>query len=185
MRTDTPPATAERYTRTAIGLHWLIAGLIVCGFALGWVMTSLALGPLRLRLVNWHKWVGISVLSLAVVRMLWRLMHTPPPLLPMPRWQRRLAHGLHGTFYALLLALPVSGWLYTNAAGHPVVYFGLVRLPVLVDKNEALSRTLHGVHHWLGWTLLVALGLHLLAVVKHHFIQRDGTLTRMLFARSP
>jgi cytochrome b561 len=183
MRAVPTQPTSERYTRTAIQLHWLIAALILCAFAIGWFMTSLTVSPLRLRLVNWHKWTGISVLLLAVLRLFWRLMHPAPAFLPMPRWQRRIAHGLHGMLYVLLFAQPISGWLYSNAAGYPVVYFGLVRLPTLVDKNKVLSQTLHRAHHLIGWLLLIAFGLHLLAVIKHHFIEHDGTLSRMLPGR--
>jgi cytochrome b561 len=143
-------------------------------------MTPLAVSPLRLRLVNWHKWIGISVLLFVALRTLWRFAHTPPALLPMPRWQRRLAHGLHATLYVLLFALPVSGWCYSNAAGYPVVYLGLVRLPMLIAKDKVLSQSLHRLHHLLGWLLLLAVGLHIAAVIKHHFVDRDGTLSRML-----
>jgi cytochrome b561 len=180
MPDGTPQSPGEHYTRTAIQLHWLIAGLILCGFALGWFMTPLAISPLRLRLVNWHKWIGVSVLLLVALRILWRSTHRPPAFLPMPRWQRRLAAGLHGSLYVILFALPVSGWFYSNAAGYPVVYFGLVRLPTLIAKDKALSQTLHHLHHLMGWLLLIAVGLHVLAVAKHHFIDRDGTLSRML-----
>jgi|SRR5271163_885395 len=184
MPAATPQAAPERYTRTAVRLHWLIAALILCAFAVGWFMTSLTISPLRLRLVNWHKWIGISVLLLVVLRLLWRLKHPPPAFLPMPRWQRQVAHGLHAALYILLFALPISGWFYSNAAGYPVVYFGLVRLPTLVDKNKVLSQTLHHLHHLIGWALLIAIGLHLLAVIKHHFIDRDATLNRMRSAHA-
>jgi cytochrome b561 len=180
MPVATSQSPGERYTRTAIQLHWLVTALILCGFALGWVMTSLAISPLRLKLVNWHKWVGISVLLLATLRTLWRLKHTPPAFLPMPRWQRWTASGLHGALYVLLFALPVSGWFYSNAAGYPVVYLGLLRLPTLVAKDKLLAQALLHLHHLLGWLLLIAVGLHVSAVIKHHFFDRDGTLSRML-----
>jgi cytochrome b561 len=180
MPDETPQSPGEYYTRTAIQLHWLIAGLILCGFALGWVMTPLAISPLRVRLVNWHKWIGISVLLLVVLRTLWRVTHAPPAFLPMPHWQRWLANGLHGSLYIVLFALPISGWFYSNAAGYPVLYLGLVRLPTLIAKDKALSQNLHHLHHLLGWLLLIAVGLHVLAVIKHHFMDRDGTLSRML-----
>jgi len=170
---------SDRYTRTAMGLHWTIAALIVCAFALGWIMTELAISPLRLRMFNWHKWVGMSVLALAVVRVSWRLLHPPPQLLPMPAWQSRAAHGLHLLLYVLLFALPFSGWAYSNAAGYPIVYLGLMRLPDLVTKDKALAQILVTLHHALGWMLLVALCMHAAAALKHHFIDRDGTLRRM------
>jgi cytochrome b561 len=172
-----------RYTRTAIHLHWLIAGLILCAFVVGWVMMQLPVSPLRVRLVNWHKWIGISVLMLAVLRVLWRLKHPAPALIGMPRWQRILAHGLHGLFYGLLFLMPISGWFSSNAAGYPVVYLGLLRLPTLVEKNKPLSQLLHGVHHQIGLLLLIAVGLHVAAVIKHQFFDRDGTLDRMLLYR--
>jgi cytochrome b561 len=184
MRTAAPRLPSDRYTRTAIQLHWLVAGLIACAFAVGWLMMPLSVSPFRLRLVNWHKWIGISVLLLAVLRILWRLTHSAPELLPMPRWQRQLARGLHGTLYVLLFAMPISGWLSSNAAGYPIVYFGLIRLPTLVGKDKGLSQALHGLHHQIGWLLLLSFGLHLLAIVKHHFIDGDATLSRMLSAQA-
>jgi cytochrome b561 len=180
MPDATPQSPGEYYTRTAIQLHWLIAGLILCGFLLGWIMTPLPISPLRLGLVNWHKWVGISVLLFVALRSLWRFAHPPPVFLPMARWQRGLAHGLHGTLYMLMFALPVSGWFYSNAAGFPVVYLGLVRLPTLIGKDKVQSLNLHHLHHLLGCLLLIAVGLHVLAVIKHQIVDRDGTFSRML-----
>jgi cytochrome b561 len=177
--------TIVRYTHTAVSLHWLSAILIACAFALGWTMTELAISPLKLRMFNWHKWLGVSVLALAVIRVLWRCLRAPPPLLPMPRWQHRAAQAMHGVLYALLFALPLSGWAYSNAVGYPVVYLGLVRLPNLVAKDKALGATLLTVHEVLGWVLLFTLSAHALAALKHHLIHRDDTLRRMSFSRSP
>lgn len=173
-------SATNHYTRTTIALHWLIAGLIVCAFALGWTMTAMAISPLKLRMFNWHKWLGISILGLAAVRSIWRLTHPAPPLLPMPVWQRIAAHASHGMLYVFRFALPFSGWAYSNAVGYPIVYLGLVPLPNLVDKNTELAQTLLQLHHTLGWLLLVTLALHILAALKHHFIDRDATLKRML-----
>jgi cytochrome b561 len=171
------------YTRTAIALHWLVAGLIVCALALGWIMTELAISPLKLRMFNWHKWVGISVLGLTVIRAGWRLTHAPPPLLPMPAWQRRSARGLHALLYGLLFVQPLCGWAYSNAVGYPVVYLGLVHLPNLVSKDKGLAQILLTLHHALGWLVVIAFGVHAFAALKHHFIDRDGTLQRMLSTR--
>lgn len=176
-------ASTSGYTHTAVALHWLMAGLIVCAFALGWVMTELAISPLKLRMFNWHKWVGITVLGLAAVRGLWRLTHPAPPLLPMPAWQRFAAHALHGLLYVLMFALPLSGWVYSNATGYPIVYLGWLPLPNLVDKDKALAQTWMEVHEVLGWVLLVVFVLHALAALKHHFVDHDDTLNRMRFTR--
>ncbi len=177
-------SASTRYTRTAIALHWLIAGFIVCAFALGWIMTELAFSPTKLRMVNWHKWVGVTVLALVALRSLWRLAHPAPPLLPMPAWQRLSAHVLHAGLYVLMFALPLSGWAYSNAAGYPIVYLGLVPLPDLVDKHKALADNLKDLHEILGWILLAAVIAHVLAALQHHFIDRDATLRRMLPTRT-
>ena len=168
------------YTRTAIALHWTIAALIITAFTLGWIMTDLAISPLKLRMFNWHKWVGITVLGLFFVRLLWKLTHRAPPLLPMPAWQRISAHALHGLLYLLMLAQPITGWLYSNAAGFPVVYLGLIPLPNLTGKDKALAEIYEERHSLVGWILLAAIGLHVAAAIKHHFFDRDDTLRRML-----
>jgi cytochrome b561 len=181
--TDSMAATAT-YTRTAIALHWLIAGLIVCAFALGWVMTDLALSPLKLRMFNWHKWVGISVLGLAALRSIWRLTHAAPPSLPMPAWQRLSAQVAHVALYVLMFVQPLSGWIYSNAAGYPIVYLGVLPLPNLVAKNKALAQSWMEVHETLALVLCAIIVLHALAALKHHFIDRDATLRRMLSWRN-
>ena len=168
------------YTGTAIALHWLTAVLIVGAFTLGWIMTDLAVSPLKLRMFNWHKWTGVTVLALVIIRSVWRATHPPPALLPMPAWQRKAANGLHHLLYLLMFLQPISGWIYSNAAGYPIVYLGLLRLPTLVSKNKALADIWVEVHEWLGWMLLIAICLHVLAGLKHHFVDRDDTLRRML-----
>lgn len=186
MNTQTPatPSSSEHYTRTAVALHWLIAGLIICAFVLGWVMTELGVSPLKLRMFNWHKWVGTTVLALVAIRGIWRLTHRPPALLPMPQWQKIAAHGLHAGLYLLMLAQPISGWLYSNASGYKIVYLGLVPLPNLVSRNKELASTLREVHEVLAWIFVAMLALHALAALKHHFVDRDNTLRRMLSWRA-
>ena len=102
----------------------------------------------------------------------------------MPAWQRGAAHGLHHLLYVFIFAVPVSGYLYTLAAGVPVVYFGLFKLPVFMAKDPALAATLKGVHYWLNMSMAALVGLHVLAALKHTIIDRDGTLRRMLPGRS-
>jgi len=161
-------------------LHWTIGGLIVCAFGMGWVMTELAVSPLRLRMYNWHKWLGISILALVIVRCVWRITHPAPPLLPMPRWQALSARGLHVVLYLLMLGIPGAGWAYSNAAGFPIVYLGLWRLPDIVSRNKLLAAELLELHKVLGWLLLAAVFAHVLAALKHHFVDRDATLARMM-----
>ena len=171
-----------RYTKTPILLHWLTALLIVSGFALGVTMVDIpGITPTKLKYFSWHKWIGITVLGLACVRVLWRLTH-PAPAYPdtMPAWQQKAAGGLHYLLYGLIFAVPVSGYFYSLAAGVPVVYLGIIPLPVLIEPNQEWKPILRLVHFTLNMLLLAGVSLHVLAALKHHFIDRDGVLKRML-----
>jgi cytochrome b561 len=176
----------QRYTTTAIVFHWLIAILIVGAFTLGLVMTDIpGFSMTKLKYFAWHKWAGVTVLLLAALRLLWRLKNRPPALpSTMPAWQRGAAHGLHHLLYLFMFAVPVSGYFYTLAAGFPVVYFGLFKLPVLIAKDLALAEVLKQVHYWLAMSMAALVGLHLLAALKHAIVDRDGTMRRMLPGRS-
>jgi cytochrome b561 len=173
----------EKYTKTAIALHWLIALLIIAAFALGVIMTDIpGLTPTKVKYFSWHKWLGVTVLGLAAVRLLWRLTHTAPvfPAGLMPAWQVKAAEALHGLLYVLMFAIPLSGYFYSLAAGVPVVYLGVLPLPVLIDPNPEWKESLEAVHYWLNMGLLAAVILHAAAALKHQFIDRDGVLKRML-----
>jgi cytochrome b561 len=172
-----PPSS--RYSGIAIGLHWLLALLITAAFAVGLYMHDLPFSPTRLKLFNWHKWAGVSILALSALRLLWRLWKRPPPPLPMPAWQAVAAHGTHGLLYALFLAVPLMGWAYSSAAGFPVVVFGLLPLPDFVHPDRALAEVLKEGHGLLAWALCAVVVVHVLAALKHHFVDRDATLRRM------
>lgn len=172
----------QRYTTTAIALHWLLALLIVGTFLLGLVMTDIpGLTPTKLRYYSWHKWAGVTVLALAALRLLWRLGHRAPGYpATMPRWQRALAHALHGQLYLLMFAVPLSGYFYSLAAGVPVVYFGLFQLPVLIGADPELKPVLKAVHYWLNMLLAGSVGLHVAAALWHQLVLRDRVMGRML-----
>ena len=172
----------QRYTRPAILLHWLIAVLIIGAFVMGLVMTDIpGLTPTKLKYYAWHKWAGVTILALAALRLLWRLANRAPPYpAAMPRWQQSTAHYLHCLLYGLMFAVPLSGYLYTLSAGVPVVYFGVFKLPLLIDANAELKPVLKAVHYWLNMGLAGAVGLHVVAALKHAFIDRDGIMQRML-----
>lgn len=173
--------SAARYTRTAIALHWLIALLIGGAFPLGLYMADLELSPTKLRLFSYHKWIGITVLLLAALRLAWRLTHRPPPFVPgMPRWQEIAAHATHHLLYLLLVAVPLSGWLMSSALGFPVVWFGVLHLPDLVAKNKELGDVLKDVHETLNYVMLALVAVHVAGALKHHLVDRDATLVRML-----
>lgn len=173
-------ATPARYGAVAIGLHWLVAALVITGFAIGLLMVDMRLSPRKLQLVSWHKWIGVTVFFLAWIRLAWRLYRPAPALLPMPAWQRRAARLGHAGLYALLVAIPLSGWLYSSAAGVTTVWLGLVPLPDLVAPDAALKDVLVQVHQWLNWTLATLVVIHVAAALKHHLFDRDETLLRML-----
>ena len=173
------------YSWPAVALHWMAALLIIGGFALGLSMVDLPFSPQRIKYYSWHKWIGITVWLLAVLRLTWRLLSPPPLLLPMPAWQRRAAVATHHLLYALMLLIPISGWLYSSAAGVSVVYLGVLPLPDLVEANKPLAAQLKLVHKTLNVTLLLLVLMHIAAALKHHLFDRDATLARMIpFLRS-
>ncbi|WGS42659.1 cytochrome b [Burkholderia sp. JSH-S8] len=181
MGSNSLRAAPSRYTHTAIALHWLIALLIVGGFALGWVMTDIpGFTPTKLKYFSWHKWIGVTVFALAILRVLWRATHMPPPPPAMPLLQRIGAHGVHLLLYVLMLVIPVTGYLYSSAANIPVVYLGIVPLPTLIGPDPVLKETFKTLHVSLNYILLALVALHVLAVVKHQLFDRDGLLSRML-----
>jgi cytochrome b561 len=170
-----------RYSYVAIFLHWLIAVLIIAAFALGVVMVDIpGLTPTKLRYFSWHKWLGVTVLALAALRLLWRLWRGAPPALAMPRWQQRASAIGHGILYLLMFAVPLSGYFYSLAAGVPVAYLGLWLMPVLIEADPVLKPVLKQLHLALVYTLLAMVMVHVLAAIKHQFIDRDGVLRRML-----
>lgn len=171
-----------RYTRTAVGLHWLIAVLIIGAFAVGWYMTSLpGLSLAKLKLYSWHKWVGVTIFGLVLLRVVWRLVHgAPVAVASMPAWQVRAAHMAHLALYGLMIAIPLTGYLMSQAAGIPVVYFGVWEMPTLIGANEALKAGMQQAHVVLNYLMATIVVLHVLAALKHQFVDRDGTLSRML-----
>jgi cytochrome b561 len=174
-----------RYTSTAIALHWLIAGLILVSVCLGLYMVGLKLSPLKLRLYSWHKWVGVTIFLLVVARLIWRTVNAPPPPIAGPKWQHAAAVINHWLLYALLVCIPISGWLMSSAYGIRVVYFGVLQLPDLVEKNKQLGDSLKALHETLVFTMLALVAVHAVAALKHHFFDRDAVLYRMLPLAKP
>ena len=175
------------YTPAAVALHWIVALLIIGNLAFGLYVAGLEISPAKLRYVSWHKWAGVTILLLAAARLAWRLRYpAPAPPATMPAWERRLAGATHGLLYVLFFAAPVTGWLFSSAAGFPVVYFGVVQLPDLVSKDRELAAVLRAAHKWINYTMAAIIVLHVTAALKHHFHDRDEVLARMLpFLRRP
>jgi cytochrome b561 len=172
-------AVDAHYTRVAIAAHWLLALLIALNFSLGVYMHELPMSPQRLKLFNWHKWAGITILALSALRLLWRLRHAPPPDAPMPAWQRRAAHAVHRLLYVLFFAVPLAGWGYSSASGFPVVWFGVLPLPDWVPVDKTWADALKAAHKGLAGALGVLVLVHVAAALKHQLIDRDSVLRRM------
>lgn len=172
----------------AITLHWLLALVIVGLFGVGIYMTDLPFSPWRLKLYNWHKWAGVSLLVLSLVRLAWRATHRPPALpeaitRAMPAWQNVAHHATHHLMYVLFFAVPLLGWAYSSAAGFPIVWFGQIALPDLVTANKELAELIKPLHKLSALALMGLAALHVAAALKHQWIDRDGLLLRMLPSR--
>jgi cytochrome b561 len=176
---------APRYGSVAIVFHWLLALAIVGAFSVGFYMDGLPFSPLRVKLFNWHKWAGITILALSAARLIWRLRRRPPRLpaqvlATMPRWQQHAHHATHIALYLFFFAVPLSGWAYSSATGFPIVWFGIVPLPDWVPVDKALAASvLKPLHATLAFTLAALVVLHVLATLKHQWIDRDGLFWRI------
>jgi cytochrome b561 len=178
---DHPAANhASTYHPVAKFLHWLSALAVVGMIAVGWWMVGLPLGLLKLQVYGWHKWIGLAVLTLTVARLLWR-WRVPGPKLPnsVAPWERRLAPFVHSLLLGLLLAMPLTGWTMSSAAGVELVWFGVLPLPDLVPRDQALFEALRLAHDVLSKLLVLTVLLHWAAVIRHDVLRRDGIFRRM------
>jgi cytochrome b561 len=172
------------YTAIAKLFHWGMALVFAGLIALGFVMTDMPLSPEKLQYYSWHKWAGVSVFMLVWLRLVWRVLN-PPPAYPssMSPWGKGVAHLGHAALYGLMIVIPVSGWLLSSAKGVQTVWFGVLPLPDLLEKDKELGQLLHEVHEALNFVLLFLLAGHVAAALKHHWIDRDEILKRMLPTR--
>jgi cytochrome b561 len=192
------PQPAARYTAVAVALHWAIATAIVLNLLLGWWMheaiededwAARAIAAFQL-----HKSIGLTVLALSLLRLAWRLAHRTPPLPEgMRAWERAAARAVHWAFYALMVLLPLSGWLYASTQWRedaplavPTLWFGLFEVPHLFGLDTLrpavraeLAEGLEDTHEWLAWAMAGLLALHVAAALKHRFVERDFVLASM------
>lgn len=186
---DAAPARSPRYTGVAIGLHWAIA-LSIIGLILGgWFMTDLPDGhPLQYGLYQLHKSIGITILILTVARILWRVMNPPPPQAAgLAGWEATASHLAHIGFYALMIAMPLTGWLYVSTAVQfdiPTILYGIVPWPDLpfmgALTNDAAHTAIESVHSMLAWVMIGLLALHVCGAIKHEMSDEEGVLKRMI-----
>lgn len=178
-------AKPKAYSGVAMALHWVLALALIGLFAAGTYMVGLSFSPLRLKLYNWHKWAGVTILALSALRLLWRFTHRPPALptamaQSMPAWQHWAHEGTHYAMYALFFIVPLLGWAYSSATGFQIVLFGQFPLPDLVSASKELAETLKPLHRLAAWSLCALVVLHVAAAFKHQWIDRDGLIGRML-----
>ncbi len=173
--------TTESYGAVAKGLHWAMATIIIGVLGLGLYMSDLPPDPFKFQLYGLHKAFGVTVLGLVVLRLLWRLGNGVPTALPHhAQWEKFLARAAHYALYALMMIVPLSGWAMSSAGGHPVSFFGLFTLPALIGENPDLGRDIAEMHETLAWSLMGVVALHVAGALKHHFVDKDETLLRML-----
>ena len=169
------------YTATAKALHWLMAALLFGLLALGFYMHDLPLSPEKLQFYSWHKWAGVTAFLLVLIRLSWRVTHRPPALpASMPQIMQLAAHAGHLLLYVLMIAIPLSGWLMSSATGFQTVWCGVLPIPDLIGKDKELGDLLALVHKGLNLGFLAVLFGHIGAALKHHFIDKDDILIRML-----
>ena len=162
-------------------LHWGMAALIVVMVAVGLTMTRLGEGPVTNFLYEMHKSVGLTLLGLALVRIVVRLARGAPALEPgVPRWQRIAAYTTHYALYVLIVLIPVAGWTATSSCCAPVNLFWTVPLTLPVPGHEAFWKTVFPIHYALAFTLIGVVLLHISGALQHHLLRRDRTLVRML-----
>jgi cytochrome b561 len=174
-------STASGYSGTAKSLHWLILALLIAQFIFAWTMPHIGRSTPVTTLISLHFTFGIIILAVALVRLGWRVTRgAPPPEESLPSWQNVLSHLVHWLLYALLLVIPVLGWMDASRRGMPVEMFG-VELPKLLATGKPGWNWTGNVHGLLAnYVMLGLVGLHVVAALYHHFIRQDGVLKRML-----
>lgn len=173
--------TADRWGPVSQSLHWLVVLLIIGQGLVGLTMEDLRNGPDKIQLYALHKSFGLTILGLVTLRLLWRwFAGTPLPVPGTPRWQERIASLSHWGLYALLFAMPISGWVLNSAAGFPLQWFGLFNLPDLVGQDHDLRDAAEDLHETMFLVLVGLASVHAAAAFHHHLFRRDATLARML-----
>jgi cytochrome b561 len=169
------------YDGVAKMLHWLIVALLIAQFAIAWTMPDIHPGTVPDTLINLHFAIGVTILALAILRLVWRFGH-PVPLIRdnVPAWQHWIARATHVLLYLLIFLLPLLGWADACFRGYAIDYFGLVTIPQILPASRALAGETGDIHTLVSYVLLGVVGLHVLAALYHHFWLRDRVLTRML-----
>lgn len=170
----------DEYGKGARFFHWVMALVILGLIAVGFFMSGLPDSPEKFQIYGLHKSFGLLILWLVGLRVVWRhVVGAPPSLATHANWEKLLAKATHVFLYVAMFGVPLSGWLMSSSAGYPVQFFG-VTMPPLMGKNMDVSHMAKEVHEVMATLLLLAVGLHAAGAVKHHFMDKDTTLTRMV-----
>lgn len=173
--------TDKAYGAMAQAFHWLVVVGITAQFIWAWRIDQTDSIRSQFALVNQHKSIGMTVLTLVILRLLWRLVNRTPAFpARMSDWEKRAASTAHWLLYALILAMPLTGWMYSSAAGFGAEFFGLLDIPDFVAQSERLEDIFGTIHAWLAKAILVVVTVHVLAALRHQFVLKDGLLRRML-----
>lgn len=172
----------DRYTRTAIFLHWLVLALLVAQYIVGWTMPHIGRHTPVTTLISLHFSIGVLILGVIVVRLIWRITHRVPALgAGIPLWQVRSARIIHRLLYLLLIVVPLLGWINASYRGMPITFFGLAHVPQLVGTRAAGWDWTGDIHTLVAeYAILPLVGLHVAVALYHYFIRRDRVLQRML-----
>jgi len=171
--------SSTQFGSISIALHWIIALLMIGMLCVGLYMVGLPLSPQKIQIYGWHKATGMFILLMVLLRLIWRLSNIQPRL-KLPFWEKISARVMHWLLYALMFLMPLTGWLMTSAAGYTVSFFGLFIIPAPISANEQAKALFGTLHEGFAYALIVAIIIHILAALKHHFIDKDDILRRML-----
>ncbi|MGE3919928.1 MAG: cytochrome b [Gammaproteobacteria bacterium] len=173
--------TDTTYSSFSKFLHWTIFLLVAIMLGAGFFLDDIPHGAFRTFVITLHKSIGITILFLMLIRLIWALMNTKPKLPPQTHlWEKISEHTVHTLLYIILIAMPLSGWIMSSAAGKPPNFFWLVQLPLPVPHSSELSDFGFAIHQYLAWTIIILVSIHILAALKHHFINKDNILKRMM-----
>ncbi len=172
--------TATEFGLIAKIFHWSMALMMMSLLIVGFFMVSLDPAPFKFQVYGWHKSFGILILLMVAGRIIWKVSNAKlDSMVTHKKWEKILAKIAHLALYLGMIGMPLSGWAMSSSAGYPVKLFGLT-LPALVAENKALGSLMNQTHEILGYVLVIAILLHAAGAFKHHFVDRDGTLKRML-----
>ena len=178
--------TLSSYGAVSKALHWLMGITFIHLIGVGLWMSDLESSDLKWFVYGLHKSLGVTILALVALRLIWRLINSVPRMpVDTTKWERNAARLVHFGLYALMFAMPISGWIMSSAGGHAVTFFDLFQLPAIVEKSKELGNLAWNAHGYLGYVAIALIVLHTIAALYHHFIRKDDVLTRMLPTKKP